>query len=132
MIVNADEKKLLLQASIVATMMLALARGFHGDYRNKHVGRVWEELLVCFVLWKTDTALEPMTALGISRYLGIPRSNVSRAIDALIDGGLVRKVHRRYGRDTDFISARPNSRFFREIREAIVTAGSQLQDVFRE
>lgn len=130
MIMSGNEKKLLQQATIVATMMLALARGFHGDYRKKHVGRVWEELLVAFVLWEADTMAKPLTILGIANYLGIPRSNVNRAIIALIEQGLVCKVHRRYGRNVDYISLRPNSRFFREIREAVIKAGRELDHLF--
>src|SRR4029077_240027 len=125
-----DEARLLQQATIVSTMMIAVARGFHGDYRRKHVGAVWEELLVAFVLWKTDTILKPMTVLGIANYLGIPRTNVNRAVLALIDQGLVCRVQRRYGRNVGFISARPNSRFFRDIRVAVIRAGRELEDAF--
>ena len=126
-----DELRLLQQATIVSTMMLALARGFQGDYRRKHVGAVWEELLVAFVLWQADTVAQPMTVAEISRYLGIPRSNVARAMGALIEQGLACRVKRRYGRNVAFISVRPTSRFFREIREAVIKAGTELQTVFR-
>lgn len=122
--------RLVAQAVIVSTMMLAVSRGFHGDYRRKHVGAVWEELLVAFVLWHTDTMLKPMTVLSIAKFLGIPRSNVHRALDALVVSGLVCKVGRRYGRDLDFIAVRPNSRFFRDIRAAVMKAGRELESVF--
>lgn len=125
-----DEAKLLLQAAIVSNMMLALARGFHGDYRRKHVGAVWEELLVAFVLWQSDTVTKPMTVLGVANYLGIPRSNVNRAVAALVAGGLVRKVKRRYGRDVEFIAARPTSEHFRDIRKTVIKAGRRLQAIF--
>jgi DNA-binding MarR family transcriptional regulator len=127
-----DDARLLRQATIVSGMMLDLARGFHGDYRKKHVGAVWEELLVAFVLWQTDTAKKPMSALGIANYLGIPRSNVNRAILALIDQGLICKVRRRYARDPGFIAARPLSENFRAIRLTVIRAGRALQEVFPE
>lgn len=126
-----DEAKLLQQATIVSAMMIALARGFHGDYRRKHVGAVWEELLVAFMLWKSDTMKQPMTIMGISNDLGIPRTNVSRAVAALLAQGLVCKINRRYGRNVGFISVRPNSRFFREIREAVMKAGRELEVLYR-
>ena len=125
------ERQLLLQATIVSTMMLAVARGFHGDYRRKHVGAVWEELMVSFVLWAEDTTQNPLTILGIAKILGIPTTNVSRAVAILVGQGLVCKIKRGYGRDVSFISARPNSRFFIEIRQAVMTAGAELQEVFR-
>lgn len=126
-----DFDRLLQQATIVSAMMLALARGFHGDYHNnKHVGAVWEELLVAFVLWSTDTTRHPMTVLGIAKALGIPRSNVNRAIDALVVAGLAYKVRRRYARDVRFIEARPTSEHFRAIRKTVMRAGRQLQAIF--
>lgn len=126
-----DEFRLLQQATIVSTMMLAVTRAMQGEYRRKHVGARWEELLVAFVLWQADTTLKPMTIADIAKSLGIPRSNVSRAILELVDQGLICRIERRYGRDVGFISGRPNSRHFRDIREAIIRAGSDLQVVFK-
>lgn len=122
--------KILQQAVIVSTMMLAVSKAMHGDYRRKHVGAVWEELLCAFVLWHVDTVTKPQTASGVAKFLGIPRSNAKRSLDALVAGGLARKVGRGYGRNVDFIAVRPNSRFFGEIRAAVMKAGRELERVF--
>jgi DNA-binding MarR family transcriptional regulator len=126
------EQKLVQQAAIVSTMMLAVARAMHGDYRRKHVGAVWEELLTAFVLWQADTVTDPMSVAEIAKVLGIPRSNVKRALDALIDDnhGLARKTGQRYCRNVDFVSVRPNSRHFTDIRVSVIRAGRELERVF--
>lgn len=127
---DKEVERLLQQATIVSTMMLALSRGFHGDYNNKHVGAVWEELLCAFVLWHRDTVSHPMTISQIAKLLGIPPSNAKRAIKALCAAGLVCTVKRRYARDVRFIRDRPHSPFFVEIRLAVLTAGRELQILF--
>jgi hypothetical protein len=123
--------KLVQQATIVSTMMLALSRAFHGDYQRKHPGAAWEEYLVAFALWHTDTVANPMTIADIVKTLGnVPRSNIDRALDALLVSGLVCRSKRRYARNIGFISRRLDSPFFVDIRVAVVTAGRELETVF--
>lgn len=127
---ETESERLVQQAMIVATMMLAVSRAMHADYRHKHVGAVWEGLLTAFVLWHVDTVAAPKTILGIAKFLGIPRSNVKRACEELVAAGLACKIKRRYARDVRFILARPGSPFFVDIRVAVMTAGRELERVF--
>jgi hypothetical protein len=44
--------------------------------------------------------------------------------------GLAVRIKRRYGRNIEFIAVRPNSEFFRTIRETVMRAGRELEAVW--
>jgi len=98
-------------------------------YPRKHLGAVFEELLVAMMIRVSDDlGALPRTASDISKYLGLPRSNVRRCLDALISEGVVRKVDDHgYAGELDWLASRIDANYFLKIRDAIVTAADELK-----
>jgi predicted transcriptional regulator len=70
----------------------------------------------------------PRTASDISKYLGLPRSNVRRCLDVLISEGVVRKVNEHgHTGELDWLASRIDAEYFRRIEDAIVVAADQLK-----
>jgi DNA-binding IclR family transcriptional regulator len=98
-------------------------------YPRKHLGAVFEELLVAMMIrMSDDLGASPRTASDISRYLGLPRSNVRRCLDALISEGVVRKVNENgHTGELDWLASRLDAEYFLRIRDAIITAADALK-----
>ena len=98
-------------------------------YPRKHLGAVFEELLVAMMIRVSDDlGAPPRTASDISKYLGLPRTNVRRCLDVLISEGVVRKVDDHgYGGELDWLASRIDAEYFLRIRDAIVTAADELK-----
>ncbi|WP_139486474.1 hypothetical protein [Bradyrhizobium ivorense] len=102
----------------------------HRDYRRKHVGAVAEENFVAAVVVDNDDAGKPpISVSGIAQALNMPRSNVGRAVNALVDQGRIRKEGRGYVTDLDFFAERINADYFKNIQKAIITAARELQNM---
>src|ERR1043165_6142411 len=81
------------QSAIVGRLLVAGFVAMRSGYARKHLGAVFEELLVAMMIrMSDDLGAPPRTASDISRYLGLPRSNVRRCLEALISEGVIRKV----------------------------------------
>jgi predicted ArsR family transcriptional regulator len=106
-------------------MLLAMRSG----YPRKHLGAVFEELLVAMMIRMSDElGAPPRTASDISRYLGLPRSNVRRCLDALISEGVVREVNENgHAGELDWLASRVDAEYFLKIRDAIITAADALK-----
>ena len=80
------------QSAIVGRLTVACFVAMRSGYARKHIGAVFEELLVALAIRiADDLGAPPLTASGLSKHLGLPRSNVRRCLDALIGEGVVRK-----------------------------------------
>ena len=70
----------------------------------------------------------PLTASDLSKHLGLPRSNVRRCLDALINEGVLRKEGEHgYRGELDWLASRIDAEYFLKIRDAIITAADELK-----
>jgi hypothetical protein len=117
------------QSAIVGRLLVACFVAMRSGYPRKHLGAVFEELLIAMMIRVSDEmGAPPRTASDISRYLGLPRSNVRRCLDVLIGEGVVRKVDdHRYAGELDWLASRIDAEYFLKIRDAIVTAADELK-----
>lgn len=106
-------------------MVLTIVAAMQRVYRRKHVGASWEELLVSMVVRRNDEAGKP--PLSIADIEKIPRSNVQRAVRALIREGVTSRVGRDYRANPDFFAARVDAAYMTKVREAIITAARELE-----
>src|SRR5215467_7318430 len=84
-----------MQSAIVGRLLVAGFVAMRSGYARKHVGAVFEELLVAMMIRMSDEmGALPRTASDISKFLGLPRSNVRRCLDVLTSEGVVRKVNK--------------------------------------
>lgn len=116
------------QSAIVGRLMVACFVAMRSGYARKHLGAVFEELLVAMMIrMSDDLGAPPRTASDISKYLGLPRSNVRRCLDVLISESVVRKVneHGHVG-ELDWLASRIDAEYFVKIRDAIITAADEL------
>ena len=117
------------QSAIVGRLFVACFVAMRSGYPRKHLGAVFEELLVAMMIRVSDDlGAPPRTASDISKYLGLPRTNVRRCLDVLISEGVVRKVDDHgYGGELDWLASRIDAEYFLRIRDAIVTAADELK-----
>lgn len=117
------------QSAIVGRLLVAGFVAMRSGYPRKHLGAVFEELLVAMMIrMSDDLGAPPRTASDISRYLGLPRSNVRRCLDLLIRDGVVRKVNENgHTGELDWLASRIDAEYFLKIRDAIITAADELK-----
>lgn len=98
-------------------------------YARKHIGAVFEELLVALAIRVADSLGGPsLTASDLSKYLGLPRSNVRRCLEALIGEGVIRREGSNgYRGELDWLASRIDAEYFLKIRDAIITAADELK-----
>ena len=96
------------QSAIVGRLTVACFVAMRSGYARKHLGAVFEELLVALAIRiNDDLGMPPLTASDIAKHLGVPRSNVRRCLDVLIGEGVVRKNGERgYRGELDWLAAR--------------------------
>jgi hypothetical protein len=128
---NSDEAlvKRHKQSAIVGRLLVACFVAMRSGYPRKHLGAVFEELLVAMMIrLSDDLSAPPRTASDISKYLGLPRSNVRRCLDALISEGVIRKEGEHgYRGELDWLASRIDAEYFLKIRDAIITAADELK-----
>jgi hypothetical protein len=117
------------QSAIVGRMTVACFVAMRSGYARKHLGAVFEELLVGLAIRIADDfGASAMTASGLSRNLGLPRSNVRRCLEALITEGVIRKEgEHSYRGELDWLASRIDAEYFLKIRDAIITAADELK-----
>jgi hypothetical protein len=98
-------------------------------YARKHIGAVFEELLVAMMIrMSDDLGVPPRSASDISRYLGLPRSNVRRCLDSLVGEGVVRKVNENgHTGELDWLASRIDADYFLKIRDGIIATADELK-----
>jgi hypothetical protein len=119
------------QSAIVGRLFVTCFVAMRSGYPRKHLGAVFEELLVAMMIRVSDDlGAPPRTASDISRDLGIPRSNVRRCLDVLISEGVVRKVNEHgHKGELDWLASRIEAEYFLKIRDAIVAAADELKEL---
>ena len=117
------------ESAIVGRLTVACFVAMRSGYARKHLGAVFEELLVALAIRVADDlGAPPLTASDLSRHLGLPRSNVRRCLDALINEGVIRKDGEYgYRGALDWLAARIDAPYFLRIRDAIITAADELK-----
>jgi hypothetical protein len=117
------------QSAIVGRLLVAGFVAMRSGYARKHLGAVFEELLVAMMIrMSDDLGAPPRTASDISKFLGLPRSNVRRCLDALISEGVIRKVNEHgHSDELDWLASRIDAEYFLKIRDAIITAADELK-----
>jgi hypothetical protein len=117
------------QSAIIGRLLVACFVAMRSGYPRKHLGAVFEELLIAMMIRMSDElGAPPRTASDISRYLGLPRSNVRRCLDALISEAVVRKVNENgHTGELDWLASRVDAEYFLTIRDAIITAADALK-----
>src|SRR5215471_8094984 len=117
------------QSAIVGRLLVACFVAMRSGYARKHVGAVFEELLVAMMIRVSDElGAPPRTASDISRYLGLPRSNVRRCLASLIREGVVRKVNENgHTGELDWLASRIDAEYFLKIRDRIIAAADELK-----
>jgi IclR helix-turn-helix domain len=117
------------ESAIVGRLTVACFVAMRSGYARKHLGAVFEELLVGLAIRVADDlGAPPLTASDLSRHLGLPRSNVRRCLDALISEGVIRKEGEHgYRGALDWLASRIDAPYFLKIREAIIAAADELR-----
>jgi DNA-binding MarR family transcriptional regulator len=117
------------QSAIIGRLTVACFVAMRSGYARKHLGTVFEELLVGLAIRIADDfGAPPLTASDLSKHLGLPRSNVRRCLDALISEGVVRKEGEHgYRGELDWLASRIDAEYFQKIRDAIITAADELK-----
>jgi hypothetical protein len=117
------------QSAIIGRLTVACFMAMRSGYARKHIGAVFEELLVALaVRIADDFGAPPLTASHLSKHLGLPRSNVRRCLDALIGEGVIRKEGEHGFRgELDWLAARVDAEYILKIQGAIITAADELK-----
>src|SRR5215813_14779960 len=117
------------QSAIVGRLLVACFVAMRSGYARKHLGAVFEELLIAMMIRMSDElGAPPRTASDITRYLGLPRSNVRRCLDVLISEGVVRKVNEHgHKGELDWLASRIDAEYFLKIHDAIIAAADGLK-----
>lgn len=117
------------QSAIVSRLTVACFMAMRSGYARKHIGAVFEELLVALTIRVADSLGGPsLTASDISKHLGLPRSNVRRCLESLIGEGVIRREGSNgYRGEMDWLASRIDAEYFLKIRDAIITAADELK-----
>jgi DNA-binding transcriptional ArsR family regulator len=115
------------QAAILSRMMVTIIAALHSTYRRKNVGAVFSELMVAFAIRiNDDDGKPPLQINTIAKIVKMPRSNVRRALEVLVEVGMAKKQDDGYVGDLEFLKARLNPPYWQEALEAIDTAAKEL------
>ena len=91
----------------LSCMFVECMRTIHTDaYHSKHLGASLEEMFVSFAVHIGTFENQPMSASKIAGYLGLPRTNVLRALAALKEKNVVYSVGTVYLTNVDRLSKR--------------------------
>ena len=117
------------QSAIIGRLTVASFVAMRSGYDRKHLGAVFEELLAALAIrLADDLGAPPLTASDLSKYLGLPRSNVRRCLEALVSEGVIQKEAKRgYRGELDWLASRIDAEYFLKIRDAIITAADELK-----
>ncbi|MCA1524266.1 MarR family transcriptional regulator [Bradyrhizobium yuanmingense] len=119
------------QSAVVGRLLVSAFMAMRRGYSRKHIGAVFEELLVAMMIRVSDDlGSPPRTIADISKYLGLPRSNVVRCLDALVgEGVIIRDADGGFTGKEDYLAARVDAEYFERVCEAIITAADELRQV---
>ena len=117
------------QSALVGKLLVTCFVAMRSGYARKHLGAVFEELLVGLAIRiADDLGAPPLTASDLSKHLGLPRSNIRRCLEALISEGVIRKEGEHgYRGELDWLASRIDAEYFLKIRDAIIGAADELK-----
>ena len=94
-------------AYTMSGMLVDCVRVIHADaYSPKHIGASLEEMFVSFAVHIGTAENRPMSATKIAGFLGVPRSNVLRALAALKKKHVIYSVGTVYLTNVDRLNKR--------------------------
>ncbi|KYK50088.1 hypothetical protein A1D31_22520 [Bradyrhizobium liaoningense] len=133
---SAEFEKRHAASAIVSTMLLdvmtALLEGYRRDGRN--VGSVFPEWMVAAAIRENDQrGGEPANMTTIAERIHDKRQNVGRWVKPLLRFRVI-KQSGRYGLvgNDEYLQARMNAPYWMLVVKAIIKAGKQLEDLYRD
>jgi hypothetical protein len=120
------------QAAIVARLWVTICLAFAREYRRKHIGAIFTDILVGMLIRQNDDDGKPPLSIScIAKILNMPRSNVKRATDALMSQGVIISHEGAFTENEAFIAGRLDSNCAATIIGAILKAADDLGKVGR-
>lgn len=114
-------------AHIVARMLVDCVHVIHADaYSPKHIGASLEEMFISFAVHIGTAEDRPMSATKIAGFLGVPRTNVLRALSALKRKGIVYSVGNVYLTNVDRLAKRITPTLIKKQTKNITRAYAEL------
>lgn len=117
------------QSVIVSVMMLSIVAGVRRAFRRRrNFSGLFEEWLIAMAIRQNDgRGGKPLTVAGITKGLGVPRSNVKRAVEALIVEGMIRREGAGFVGDRTFLKVQLDAEYFKIAVAAILKAADELR-----
>jgi hypothetical protein len=114
-------------AHAVGSMLVDCMRVIHADaYSPKHIGASLEEMLVSFAVHIGTAEDRPMSATKIAGFLGVPRTNVLRALAALKKKDIIYGVGNVYLTNVDRLTERITPALMKRQIKTIARAYAEL------
>lgn len=108
-------------------MLVDCVRVIHADaYSPKHLGASLEEMFVSFAVHIGTAEDRPMSATKIAGFLGVPRTNVLRALTALKRKNVIYSVGNVYLTNVDWLGKRITPALKRKQINTIARAHAML------
>jgi DNA-binding transcriptional ArsR family regulator len=122
------------QTAIVGRLAMAGFMAMRSGFTRKHIGSVFEELLIAMTIRVNDEfGAPPLTASDIAKHLGLPRSNVRHRLRELTANGIIRREGEYgYRGELDWLAARIDADYFLTFKQAIITAADELRAIDNE
>ena len=114
-------------AHTVARMLVDCMHAIHADaYAPKHIGAAFEEMFVSFAIHIGTAEDRPMSATKVAGFLGIPRTNVLRALAQLRKKDIIYSVGNVYLTNVDRLTKRITPTLIRKQMKTIAQAQAEL------
>ena len=114
-------------AHTVARMLVDCMHVIHADaYAPKHIGAAFEEMFVSFAIHIGTAEDRPMSATKVAGFLGIPRTNVLRALAQLRKKDIIYSVGNVYLTNVDRLTKRITPTLIRKQMKTIAQAQAEL------
>ena len=115
-------------SAIVARMYLRTLQAIMGDLARESLATTVPEMLIAMVVRMNDDQEKPPISISeIERMTGISRKTVRRHVNRLIGRGVVIRSDDGVRGSDDYLMARIDAAYFREIVEAIREAAEALE-----
>lgn len=114
-------------ADIISRMLVDCVRVIHTDaYAPQHLGASLEEMFVSFAVHIGTSEGRPMTATKIAGYLGVPRTNVLRALAKLKKKDIIYSLGNVYLTNNERLSKRITAQLMKKQITIIMNASAKL------
>ncbi len=118
------------QTAAVSRMMLQCFTAIYHHWpdrsKRNHLGTILEEALVAFAIKACEDDGSPCRGSDISGMLGIPRSNIQRSLERLLQNEMIRKDGRIYLCNPEFLKKIDPDDWTR-IHRAVLDAATALR-----